>query len=190
MIQGATCIIKMLMILGQQLLDKPVLSLRTGAPVATVTSIIVNPNNLKIEGWHARDINRKTDGILLSQDIRDVVMQGFAVNDHDAISSPEDLVRLKPILDLNFELIGKPVYTEDKKRLGKVTDYAFDKNSFFIQKIYVGQSLVKSFSGGSLIVDRSQIIEITHKRITVKEASVPGKVTVSNPAVAQDAAPA
>lgn len=178
------------MILGQQLLDKPVLSLRTGAPVATVTSIIVNPNNLKIEGWHARDINRKTDGILLSLDVRDIVPQGFAVNDHDAFSNPADLVRLKPILDLNFELIGKSVYTEDNTRLGKVTDYAFDKTSFFIQKIYVGQSIVKSFSGGSQIVDRSQIIEITHKRITVKEATAPGKVSVSNQAVQQEAAPA
>lgn len=178
------------MILGQQLLNKPVLSLRTSAPVASVTAIIVNPNNLKIEGWHASDINRKTDGILLAQDIRDIMPQGFAVNDHDAISNPSDLIRLKPILDINFELIGKPVYTEDKKRLGKVTDYAFEKTGFFIQKIYVEQSIVKSFSGGSLIVDRSQIIEITHKRITVKEANERGSVTVSNQAVQQEAAPA
>lgn len=168
------------MLLGQQLLTKPMLSLQTGTPVGTVSSVIINPDNLKIEGWHAHDINRKIDGILLSQDIRDIIQQGFAVNDHEALSSPSELIRLKPILDLKFELIGKTVFTEDKKRLGKVTDYAFSKNDFFIQKLYVGQSIVKSFSGGSLIVDRQQIIEITHRKIIVSEATVPGKVTASD----------
>lgn len=167
------------MLLGQQLLNKPVLSLRTGAPVASIASVIINPNNLKIEGWHAQDINRKSEGILLSQDIREIDIKGFIVNDHDALSDPSDLIRLKSILDLKFELIGKVVVTEDKKKLGRVNDYAFEKTGFFIQKLYVGQSIVKSFSGGGLVIDRSQIIEITHKKITVKEAIVPGKATSS-----------
>lgn len=169
-----------LMLLGQQLLTKPMLSLQTGVPVGQVRSVIVNPHNLKIEGWHAHDINRKTDGILLSQDVRDIIGKGFVVDDHDALSDPSDLVRLKSILNLKFELMGKPVYAEGGKRLGRVSDYAFEKTGFFIQKIYVNQSIVKSFSGGALIVDRDQIIEITHKKITVKDATAPGKVTASD----------
>jgi len=178
------------MVLGQQLLNKPVLSLRTGAPVATVVSAVINPNNLIIEGWHATDINRKTNGIILGQDVREIAPQGFVVNDHDALSAPSDLIRLKPVLDLKFQLVGKPVYTEENKKLGRVNDYAFEKNGYFVQKLYVEQSLVKSFSGGALIVDRTQITAISPKRITVKEATEPGRVMASTPASSTETAPA
>jgi hypothetical protein len=39
----------------------------------------------------------------------------------------------------------------------------------YIQKIYVAQSLLKSFTGGSLSIDRSQINEVTPKRIIINE---------------------
>jgi len=168
------------------LLQKPIMSLRTGGPIGTVLELIVNPNNLKIEGWLVDDSARKQRRILLSQDVRDIIDQGFVVDDHDSLSDPGELVRLKSVLDIHFELIGKSVATENKKRLGKVNDYAFEKDAFFIQKLYVGQSLVKSFGGGSAIVDRTQIVEINNKKIIVREATVPGKVTT----VSQAAQPA
>ncbi len=163
--------------MGQQLIGKPVMSLRTGAPVATILETIVNPHNLKIEGWFVDDPARRQRRILLSQDIRDIIEQGFVVDDHDALSDPDELVRLNSVLKLKFELINKPVISEDKKRLGKVNDYAFEKSGFFIQKLYIGQSLLKSFGGGSAIVDRVQIIEINNRKIIVKEATIPSKAT-------------
>jgi uncharacterized protein YrrD len=158
--------------LGQPLENKPILSLRTGAPVGQALTPLINPNNLKIEGWHAEDRFNHRRGILLSQDIRDILPQGFVVNDHESISDTAELIRLKDTLELNFEIMGKPVFTESKKRLGKVSDYSFDREGFFIQKLYVAQSLIKSFSGGNLIVDRSQIVEITRSRVVVKDEVV------------------
>ena len=52
---------------------------------------------------------------------------GFVVNDQDDLTDIEELVRLKEILDLKFQLIGKQVVTEGKQKLGKVTDYTFEK---------------------------------------------------------------
>lgn len=161
--------------LGQPLENKSILSLRTGTPVGQALSPLINPNNLKIEGWHAEDRFDKRRGILLAQDIRDILPQGFVVNDHEAISDPSELVRLKDLLELAFEIVGKPVYTEGKKRLGKVSDYAFERDGFFIQKLYVAQNVLKNFSGGSVIVDRSQIVEITRRKIIVKDAIVTEK---------------
>lgn len=156
--------------LSAMILNRPVLSLRTGAPVATSTGVIINPNNLKIEGLycHAPDKKHKT-AILVEQDIRDVIPQGIVVNDADALTDPEDLVRLQKIMDLNFELVGKKVVTENKERLGKVSDFAVDTKSMFIKKLYVTQSILKSFAGGNLGVDRSQIIEITDKKVVIRE---------------------
>ena len=94
------------------------------------------------------------------------------VNDHDALTPLNDLVRLKSILNYHFSLVGKNVVTTGKRKLGKVNDYAFDKDSFYIQKLYVSQSIIKSFTGGELVIDRTQIVEITHSKITVDVATV------------------
>lgn len=150
-------------------INKAVMSLRTGSPVATVNAPIVNPNNLKIEGFYCQDQFSKQILILLYQDIRDLMPQGFVVDDHDVLTHPNELVRLKSIMDLNFQIIGKPVETVSKQKVGKVSDYATEIETMFIQKLYVTQSLLKSFTGGSLSVDRGQINEITNKRIIIND---------------------
>lgn len=155
--------------LSTGLLNKSVLSLRTGTPVATVTGALINPNNLKIEGFYCQDRFDKQQLILLYQDIRETLSQGYVVNDHDVLSEPQELVRLKDVLKLNFELVGKPVVTLNKERVGKVSDYAAETETMFIQKIYVAQSILKSLTGGSLSIDRTQINEITPKRIIINE---------------------
>lgn len=116
--------------------------------------------------------------VLLTQDIRDDVPQGFIVNDHDALSDPKDLVRLQNILKFHFVLLDKPVHTISKKHLGKVSDYAVDSSSMYIQKLYVGQSLLKSLSGGQLSIDRNQIVEITNRRIVIQDPLQPIKDSV------------
>ena len=72
-------------------------------------------------------------------------------------------------MDIKFELIGKPVYTQEKKRLGRVNDYAVDADSFSIQKLYISQSIMKNLTGTGLSLDRNQIVEITNKRIVVRD---------------------
>lgn len=151
------------------LLNKSVLSLRTGTPIATITAPIINPNNLKIEGFYCQDRYERKTLILLYQDIRDMLKQGFVVNDHDVLAEPEELIRLQSILELDFELIGKPVITVGKQKVGKVSDYATETETMYIQKIYVSQSLLKSFTGGSLSIDRTQINEITPRRIIIND---------------------
>jgi len=145
------------------------MSLRTGQPVATAVEPIINPNNLKIEGFYCTDKFSKDELVLLYQDIRDVIAQGFVVDDHAVLVEAHELVRLKDVMKLGFTLIGKPVVTVGKERVGKVNDYATEMETMYIQKLYVGQSVLKSFSGGSLGVDRTQINEITDKKIIINE---------------------
>jgi sporulation protein YlmC with PRC-barrel domain len=155
--------------LSASLLKRSVLSLRTSSPVATIKAPIINPDNLKIEGFYCEDRFSKQQLVLLYQDIRDVLPQGFVVNDHDVLVEAEDLVRLQDIMQLNFGLIGKQVVTVDKHKVGKVTDYATETTTMFVQKIYVSQSILKSLSTGTLSIDRTQINEITPTRIIINE---------------------
>jgi sporulation protein YlmC with PRC-barrel domain len=144
------------------------MSLRTGSQIGTTTAPIINPNNLKIEGFFCQDEGHKKT-ILLYQDIRDVLPQGLAVNDADALTDPNDLVRLKDLIRLQFDLIGKHVVTAGREKVGKVSDYATETQTMFVQKLYVSQSLFKSFASGNLGVDRSQIVEITNDKIVIQD---------------------
>ena len=155
--------------LSSTLFNQSVLSLRTGGVVATAVEPIINPNNLKVEGFYCDDKFEKNQLILLTQDIRDRVERGFVINDHEVLVEPEDLIRLEKVLQLRFSLIGKPVVTVNKHRLGKINDYAVDDIAMYVQKIYVSQSIVKSFTGGNLSIDRSQIVEITDRKIVVQD---------------------
>lgn len=155
--------------LSESILNQPVMSLRTGQQVAMARQPIINPNNLKIEGFYCNDRFTKDELVLLYQDIRDIIPQGFVIDDHDVLTPADELVRLKDIMQLNFTLIGKPVVTVNKERVGKVSDFATEMETMYVQKIYVSQSLLKSFSGGNLGVDRSQINEITDRKIIINE---------------------
>jgi uncharacterized protein YrrD len=159
--------------LSGYLLHKPVLSLRTGGAIAWTTEPIINPRNLKVEGFHCKDSVDGKTLILLYQDIREVSKRGFIVDDLDALVEPDELVRLKDVLDARFQLMKKPVETTGKDRIGKVSDYAVETTTMFVQKLYVSRSLWRSLTGGSLSIDRTQIVEITNRRVIINDLLQP-----------------
>src|SRR6478735_6584835 len=101
--------------LSDFLKDRQVLSLRAGDQVATITKPIINPNNLKIEGFYCHDRFEKKQLILLTQDIREILRDGFVVDDHEKLVEASELVRLQDVLELKFDLIGKQVETLEKE---------------------------------------------------------------------------
>jgi len=159
--------------LSNNYIRRSVLSLRTGGVIGVALTPIINPNNLKIEGWYAVNHLEKGDFILPTREIRDFIAKGLVVDDHDALTDPEDMIRLKEVIDLQFNIIGKSVVTENKKKLGKIEDYAVDESSYYIQKLYVQPSLLKGLTTEQLLIDRSQIVEITDKHIIVQDPTVP-----------------
>jgi sporulation protein YlmC with PRC-barrel domain len=158
--------------LSNNYLNKSILSLRNGAVVGVANSPVINPNNLKIEGWYAENSYEKGTFILPVSEVREAINKGLVVNDHEALTHPDDLVRLKETIDLEFELIGKSVVTESNKKLGKISDYAVDDKSYYIQKLYVDPPIVKSLTSEQLLIDRTHIIEITNKKIIVQDSDV------------------
>lgn len=168
--------------LSGTMLNRNVLSLRTGSPIAVISGSIINPDNLKIEGFYCEDVTDHKQLVLLYQDIRDVLPQGVVVDDFDALADPTDLVRLEKVLALSFELIGKPVETISRSKLGKVSDYAFESVTMYIQKVYVSQSILKSLTGGNLSIDRNQVQEITPKKVIINDLLQPTRVTAAAPA--------
>jgi hypothetical protein len=164
--------------LSSSLQNLKIVSIRTGGSVGLAQRPIINPHNLKIVGWWCRTPRRPEPQVLLIDDIRETDGDGLAINDEEEITPADDLVRLKDILDINYDLIGKPVKTK-RTKLGKVGDFSYN-DGMFVQKLYVERPMVKVFSmEDTLIIDRKQILEVTDHYILVRDAEV--KVTEGVP---------
>jgi sporulation protein YlmC with PRC-barrel domain len=155
--------------LSNALYGIPIISIRVGAVIGTTIEPIIDPNDLKIIGWYCELLNRRQTMILQVSDVREIIPEGVVVDDDHALSNPEDLVRLEKLLKINYQLIEKVVMTDRKRRIGKVNDYTIDTGSFYITKLYVARSLLKSFNDGQVIIDRTQIIKLTDRRVIVKD---------------------
>lgn len=167
---------------AKSFINRPIYSLRTNRAVAFTTRPIINPANLKIEGFYCTDSVDKRELILLYQDIRDIMPRGLIINDHDVLAEQKDLVRLRRVFNIDLELIGKKVITIDKQRLGKVTDFAVEVETMYIQKIYVSQGLMRNLTGGNLGIDRNQIHEVTNTKIVVANPLEEASIRVGAPA--------
>ena len=159
--------------LSGYLYNCPVLSLRSGGPVATTIEPIINPKFLKIEGFYCEDSQTHEQLILVSQDIREFSKQGLIIDDHDVLVEPEDLVRLRDVLELDFQLLKKPVDTTSKSRVGTVKEFAAETTTLYVQKLYVSRPFWQNLSAGTLSVDRTQIVEVTNKRIIINDLLEP-----------------
>ena len=158
---------------GSQLLGMPVMSLQTGKELARTSKAVINPHNLSIlayevEGQHL-DFN---PSYLRIADIREMGSLGLIVDSSDEFVQYDDIITDKSIYDLEFTLEGKHVSEDTGTKLGKVTDYVIDVESFVIQQLNVKKPLLKSFTDDEFLVHRSQIVEVNDSTIIVKSGKV------------------
>lgn len=174
-----------MLLLNTQLQNVAVMSLQTGAALGTTSDPIIDPRKLQIAAYYVAGPRIQVASVLHTADIREYGPLGFIVNGADSIMEfDDDLIRLKEVADLKFTLLGKYVVDENKRRLGKVSEYTLESDGFIIQKLHVSQSMVKNITSSNLIIHRSQIVEITDHLIVVKSAAVPatlGLAQVLNP---------
>lgn len=167
--------------LSASLMNQRVVSLRTGDPIAIATHPVINPHNLKILGWWCKTRSNPHPLVLLSEDVRQGATKGLTIDDEDDLNPPEDLVRHQEVLEARFELMNKPVKTK-RSRLGKVEDYSYNEG-MYVQKLYVARPITKVFASDHiLIIDRTQILEVTDRYILVRDTEVKAEATEMAPA--------
>lgn len=160
---------------SKNLINTAVISLHTGHPVGQLQEPIIDPHKLELVGFYVGgkwSEDHTEELILLSKDIRDLNPKRAMINSLDELAAKGDLHRLKDIIEIDYKLIQKNVRTESGKKLGKVDDFVIDNTSFEIQKIYVRQSIFKSMSDHSLVIDRSQIMEVNDNQVIVADAAL------------------
>jgi len=145
------------------------MSLQTGTRLAHTVRPLIDPANLRLVAY-------EVDGPLLSHkpsylrtaDIREYGKLGMIINSADEFVNAEDIIQIKNLIHLGFNLIGISVVDERGRKLGKVEDYTLETGDFIIQQLNVRRGLLQSFSDTGLLIHRSQIVEINNKSIVVK----------------------
>lgn len=163
-----------MLIAGSRLLNSPVMGLQTGSELARVSREIIDPRTLEIIGY-------ELDGPLLTEhpsilriaDVREFSNIGIIVDSSDEFVAPSDIIKLNEIYELQFTLIGKPVFDKQRHKLGKVIGYTIDTTGFLVQQLSIKRPFLKSLDDTELLVHRSQIYEVNDEAIIVNsEADV------------------
>ena len=163
-------------------IDTPVMSLQTGSELGRTIKPIINPRELSIVAFELHGINLDYDPSLLRiNDIREIGPMGMIIDSSDELISVSDVIKIKEIYELNFELVGLKVIDDKKKNVGKVTGFTLDASSFFIQQLQVKRPLLKSFGDTEFLIHRSQVVKITDDYLLVKSPDIRHKEAVAEP---------
>lgn len=148
------------------------MGLQTGTRLAIIKQPIIDPSNLRIVAYEVEGpLLVEHPSYLRMADVRELSAIGMIIDSNDEFIGNQDVIVIQRLIDLHFDLIGIRVIDDTGKKLGKVTDYSIETNSFIIQQIRVKQKMIKSFGNTELLIHRSQIIEISNTTITVKSAT-------------------
>ena len=149
------------------------MSLQTGQPIAAVERPIVKPVDLEIMALHCRVGQRgRQTGVILMRDVRQFATDCIIIDSFDEIEDAGEIVRLHEVMKHEFNPVGKLVVNESGHQLGKVEDYTINLKTYLLQKLYVHQSLMKSILFNSLVIDRTQIIDVSTRQFTVRDTSI------------------
>ena len=155
---------------NSKLIGTPILSVQASGAIASIAAPVVNPDNLKILAFKLQGpIVNAANNILDVKSVREYSPLGLVIDDNDELIGPEDVVKIKEVLDLNFDLIGLKVETKKGSKLGKIIDFSITSEDFTIQQIIVKRPTIKSFMDPELTIHRREIVEVTDYKVIVKD---------------------
>lgn len=171
-----------MLLLGEKLLNMPVMGIHTGTRLAVTKEPIVDPANLKIVAYEVDGPRIDVHPTYLRiADIRELSDIGMIIDSSDEFVGYDDVVRLQKLIDLKFRLPGIHVIDENHRKIGKVKDFIVDTGSFVVQQLIVDKNFLKSLAEPEVIIHRSQIIEISDTLITVKSGLNRRAITATPP---------
>ena len=157
--------------MNSRIIGTPILSVQAGGPIATIKSAIIDPNDLKILGFHLEGplVNRAEARILDVRSIRESSQLGMVIDNIEELVAPDDVIKIQNVLELNFDLINLKVRTKKGTKLGHIIDYTLTSEDFIVQQIIVRRPLVKSLVDPELTISRKEIVEITDYEVIIKD---------------------
>ena len=159
-----------MLVYNSHLIGAPVLSVQTGNPIGRVIGSIVDPNDLKIIAFRLDGpLIEYPNDILDVSSIREYSSFGFVIDDIDELVAPDDVVKIKNVLDLNFDLLTLKAETKKGYKLGKIIDFIVTSEDYITQHIIVKRPTLKSLLDPELIISRKSILEVTDYKVIIRD---------------------
>lgn len=147
-----------------------VYSLKDGRKIETVSDVIYDPRENKIEallidkgGWFSEA------KVIMFEDIKGVGEDAVIVESESVVKKAEDVKKeVASIAKDGKELTGSRIITENGKDLGAVSDLLVDPKTGQVEEFEVSQGTFQNLSGGKKRVKISDIITIGEDATIVK----------------------
>lgn len=161
--------------LASQIIGAQLFSVHTGSKIGEITGLLVREKDLKLELLVAKVPDSNLVLYLLSNDIRAFDGNKIIIDSYDKLSEAEDLLRHQDIIKTRQNFFGIKVQTQSGKQLGKVKDYSVDITHFFAAKLHIRANLPQRLFHERLIIDRTDIVDMTKDKIIVRDATIKAK---------------
>ena len=157
------------------IIGKKVFSVHDGAAVAEVVGWLINKDNFKVELLAVAVPKSKAHKYILPDAIRVSTDRQIIINSQEDITEADELVRQSKMIASKYKLVGSKVETQSGKKLGRVIDFSFDYNTFYIGKIQVVSRFPQRITRESFVINRSAVIEVQGNTVIVKDARIKAK---------------
>lgn len=167
-----------MLINASRLNNCPVLSLHVGGKIASVVEVIFDPNSLKVIAFRVEGAlvgKGEVGDVLPVASIREFSRLGMIIDSVDELVDANEVVHIRDVIALNFNLNGLKVETKKGNKLGKVSDSIINSENWQLQQLVVQRPLLKSFIDPELTISRNQIVEVDDYRVVVKDSEAKAK---------------
>ncbi len=161
-----------MLILGSRYLERPVMSLQTGARLGVTERALIDPTNLTVAAYEVvGPLLTEHPTYLRVAEIREIASLGMIVDSNDDLIGLDDVIRIKQLHEIDFQLLSMPVIDENKRKLGKVSDYTLESESYVIEQLHVKRGVIRGITETSLLIHRAQVVRVTDNEIIVKSTA-------------------
>lgn len=159
-----------MLVISEAILGRKVMSVHAGGAIANLDSAIIDPSNLKIMAFSVYARGLQYFSVVHSTDIREWSSLGVVINSEDDVMEVDDNIpKLKKLVEAKFKLDGIGVRTTSGKRMGRVRNYVFETDGFFVVKLYIEKTGLLSLLSQPLTIERESVVNVTNKFIVIDD---------------------
>lgn len=151
------------------------------AILGSLKDVILNPETGDAIGlffYVAGNKNREL--VVNTSDVSGVGTNFIMIDSADNVSPPDEIIRIKEVLDQGIEIVGSRVVDEDGRHLGKVRDWSVNLKTMRLERLYVVSSSLVKMLAQDLIILANDIVKIEKGKIIVRSGSVKSEKKVTN----------
>lgn len=165
----------------REIIGLPIRDRATKGLLGRVADIVVNPDDGKVLALFT---NAARSLIVPTVDVLRMTREEIFVEDHEALTPPEHIVRIQEVVQTRVAILKNRVFTLSRQFLGTVIEFEIETNGWVVAKIEVAKTILNIPTQKKLI-DAREIVRITKNEITVQDAVV--KITSKEKAAVVDA---